>query len=99
VIKEPARPGTRKMIIPHLKKHILKNRILVLQEAKIMHNLMLLFVKIGKTRAKWTLDEISQLKSYMKHLALFLIVIIILALPFGLLLLPLYTELRDRREK
>jgi hypothetical protein len=71
----------------------------MLQEIGIMHNFMLLLVKLGNTRAKWTINEISQLKSYMKHLALCVTVIIIFALPFGFLLLPLYTELRDRREK
>ena len=64
-----------------------------------MHNLMLLLVKLGDTRTKLTLDEITQLKSHMKHLALCVPVIIIIALPFGFLLLPLYTELLDRRDK
>jgi len=64
-----------------------------------MHEFMLLLIKLGGTRTKWTIDEISQLKSHMKHLALFVTVIIMLVLPFGLLVLPLYIELLDRREK
>jgi hypothetical protein len=87
------------MIISLLKKHILKNRTLVTKEARTMHNLMLLLVKLGDTKTKLTLDEISQLKSHMKHLALCVPVIIIIALPFGFLLLPLYNELRNRQEK
>ena len=71
----------------------------MLQEARIMYNFMLLLIKLGRTRSKWTIDEISQLKSYMKHLALCVTVIIMFVLPFGLLLLPLYIELLDRREK
>jgi len=68
----------------------------MLQEARIMHKFMLLLVKLGNTRTKWTIDEISQLKSHMKHLALCVTVIIMFVLPFGLLLLPLYIELLDR---
>jgi hypothetical protein len=64
-----------------------------------MHNFILLLIKLGRTKPKWTIDEISQLKSHMKHLALCVTVIIMLVLPFGLLLLPLYIELADRREK
>ena len=69
------------------------------QEARIMHNFILLLIKLGRTKPKWTIDEISQLKSHMKHFALCVTVIIMLALPFGLLLLPLYIELLDKREK
>jgi len=85
------------MIILFFKNHILKNRTLVLREARMLHNFLLLCIKLGNTRANWTIDEISQLKSHMKHLAFCLSVIIIFALPCGLFLLPLYTELLDRR--
>lgn len=71
----------------------------MLQEARIMYNFMLLLIKLGRTRSRWTIDEISQLKSHMKHFALCVTVIIMFVLPFGLLLLPLYIELFDRREK
>jgi hypothetical protein len=71
----------------------------MLQEARHIHNIMLLFMKLRSSEAKWTIEEISQLKSHMKHLVLCVTIILIFALPFGLLLLPLYTELLDRREK
>ena len=87
------------MIILFFKNHISKNRNLILREASIMRNFMLLLVKLVNKRAKLTIDEISQLKSHMKHLALGVPVIVIFALPFGLLLLPLYTEILDRRVK
>ena len=69
----------------------------MLREAIMMRSFMLLMAKLGTTRAKWTIDEISQLKSHVKHLALCVTVIIIFALPFGLFLLPLFTELIDKR--
>jgi len=69
----------------------------MLWEARMMRSFMLLMAKLGTKRAKWIIDEISQLKSHVKHLALCVTVIIIFALPFGLFLLPLFTELIDRR--
>jgi len=87
------------MIKLFFKKHILKNRTLMLQEARIINNLWLLLLKRRTTGVKWTIEEMSQLKSHMKHLALCIAVIIIFILPFGLLLLPLYTEFLDKREK
>ena len=86
------------MIKSFLKRHILKSRALILHEVRIINNLLVLLLKRRST-GKWTTEEISQLKSHMKHLALCLTVIIIFLLPFGLLLLPLYIEFVDRREK
>lgn len=85
------------MIILFLRKHIMKNRTLMHKEIRIMHNFLLLLIRLGRTRAKWTIDEIFQLKSHVKHLVFCVTAIIIFALPFGLLLLPLYTELFDKR--
>ena len=87
------------MIILFFKKHILKNKDRMTRETRIMHNFLPLLVKPVNTRTKWTKNEISQLKSQMKHLAFSLSVIIMFVLPFGILLLPLYIELLDKREK
>jgi len=86
------------MIKSFFKNHILNSRALILQEMRIINNLFLLLLKLRSTW-KWTTEEISQIKSHVKHLALCLAVIIIFVLPFGLLLLPLYIEFLDRREK
>lgn len=85
------------MMIFFLKKLILKSRTLMLRETRMMQNFLSLLIKLGSTRAKWTIEEIFQLKSHMKHLVFFATAIVIFALPFGLLLLPLYTKLLDRR--
>jgi hypothetical protein len=69
----------------------------MIQETRIMHNFWLLLVKPVSTRTRWTLDEICQFKSHMKHLVLCVTVIVVFILPFGLLLLPLYIEFLDRR--
>jgi len=87
------------MIKLFFKNQVLKNRTLMLQEARIINNLVLLLLKRRSTGVNWTIEEISQIKSHMKHLALCMTGIIIFVLPFGLLLLPLYTEFLDRREK
>ena len=86
------------MIKSFFKNNILNSRALILQEVRIINNLLLLLLKLRSTW-KWTTEEISQIKSHVKHLALCLAVIIIFVLPFGLLLLPLYIEFLDRREK
>jgi hypothetical protein len=71
----------------------------MLQEATIVNNLVVMLLKRRNTKVKWTIAEISQFKSHLKHLALCMTVITIFVLPFGLLLLPLYIELLDRRKK
>jgi hypothetical protein len=86
------------MIKSFFKNHILNSRALILQEVRTINKLLLLLLKLRSTW-KWTTEEISQIKSHVKHLALCLAVIIIFVLPFGLLLLPLYIEFLDRREK
>lgn len=87
------------MIISLLKKHILNNISRMVRDVREVHDFMVLLMKRRYTGVKWTLEEISQLKSHMKQLAFCLTFIIIFVLPFGLLLLPLYTGLLDRREK
>lgn len=72
----------------------------MLREARVIHECMLFLIKLGSIRTQWTIDEISQFKSNIKHLALCgTAIIIMLVIPFGLLVLPLYIELLDRREK
>jgi len=87
------------MMKSFLKKHILKNGSRVLRDVRQMHAFMLQLMERRSNGTKWTMEETSQLVSHMKKLAFCLTFIIIFVLPFGLLLLPLYTGLLDRREK
>jgi hypothetical protein len=82
-----------------LKKHILKNRALILQESQHMAEFIQFLMKRRNTGVKWTGEEITRLKSHLKHLSLYVPVLIIFVLPFGSFLLPILAEILDRREK
>ncbi len=58
-----------------------------------------LLMKQKNTGRKWTGEEISQLKAYLKHLSRSVPVLVIFLLPFGSLLLPVLAEVLDRRKK
>ena len=87
------------MIKLFLKRHILKNRALILQESQHLSDFTNLLMKRRNTGVKWTGEEITQLKSHLKHLSLYVPALIIFVLPFGLFLLPILAEILDRREK
>jgi len=87
------------MIKLFLKRHILKNRALILQESQHMADFIQLLMKRRNTGVKWTGEEITRLKSHLKHLSLYVPALIIFVLPFGLFLLPILAEILDRREK
>ena len=87
------------MIKLFLKRQILKNKALILQESKHMEDFFRLLMKQRNTGVKWTEDEITQLKSHLKRLALYVPTLIIFVLPFGLFLLPILAEILERREK
>jgi hypothetical protein len=87
------------MIRLFLKKHILKNRALILQESRYIKEFTQLLMKQRNTGVKWTRDEITLLSSQLRHLSLYVPALIIFVLPFGSLLLPFLAEILDRREK
>ena len=87
------------MIKLFLKRHILKNRAMILQESQHIADFIQLLMKRRNTGVKWTGEEITRLKSHLKHLSLYVPALIIFVLPFGLFLLPILAEILDRREK
>ena len=87
------------MIKLFLKRHLLKNKALILQESQHISDFILLLMKRRNTGVKWTGEEITILKSHLKHLSLYVPALIIFVLPFGLFLLPILAEILDRREK
>ncbi|MCG6536065.1 MAG: LETM1 domain-containing protein [Syntrophales bacterium LBB04] len=87
------------MIKSFLKRHLLKNKALLLNEAKHMRDFMDLLMKHRNTGVKLTREEIRLIRSHVKHLSLYVPAVIIFILPFGSLLLPILAEVLDRREK
>lgn len=87
------------MIRSFLKRQIVKNRALILNEAEQMHDFMKLLMKRRNTGVKLTREEMRLIKSHVKHLFLYVPVLVIFILPFGSLLFPLLAEVLDRRQK
>lgn len=87
------------MIRLFLKNHFLKNRAFIIKESRYVQGFMQLLMKPKNTGERWTEEEKTQLKSNLKRLSLYVPVLIIFALPFGSLLLPVLTEVLDRRDK
>lgn len=87
------------MITTLLKRHLSKNRALILREGQHFSGFTQLLMKRRNNKGEWTPTEIVQLKSYLRRLSLYVPALIIFILPFGLLLLPVLAEILDRREK
>ena len=87
------------MIKSSFKKFISKNREMILEEGQHIKGFMELLMKHRNTGLVWTREETRDLKLYVKRLSLHLPVLIIIALPFGLALIPMLAELIDRRKK
>jgi hypothetical protein len=85
------------MIKQFLNKQFVKNKAVIINEGKYLKDFMRLLMKHKNTGEKWTKEEKKELKSHMKRLSLYVPVLIIFALPFGSLMLPLLTEVLDRR--
>lgn len=87
------------MIKLFLKRHLLKNKALILQESQCITEFFSLLMKRRNTGAKWTKEEITRLKSHLKHLSLYAPALIVFILPFGSFFLPVLAEILDRREQ
>ncbi len=80
-----------------LRKIIRKHKVLILNEASQMHGFMRLLMKQINTREKWTSEEKAELRRDIKHLSLYIPVLILFCLPFGMILVPVLAETLDRR--
>jgi hypothetical protein len=72
--------------------------MLIIHERQAMSDFMLLLMKRRNSRGQWTTEEVKRIKSDLKHLSLYVPVLIIFALPFGSLLLPFLAKILDRRK-
>jgi hypothetical protein len=80
-----------------LRRIIHIHKALILNEASHMHGFMRLLMKQINTGEKWTREEKDELKAQLKHLSLYIPVLAIFCLPFGMLLIPILAEALDRR--
>jgi hypothetical protein len=82
-----------------LRNQFIKNKALIIRESEYMHDFMQLLMKQRNTGIKWTREEKRTLKSNLKHLSFYIPLLIIFALPFGSFVLPMLTEVLERRKK
>jgi|WetSurMetagenome_2_1015567.scaffolds.fasta_scaffold875621_2 hypothetical protein len=85
------------MIKNLIKSHLLKNRELILNETRHVNGFMNLLMKQRNTGAKWTKAEKSQLRLYLKRIWLYIPVLFVFLLPFGMLFIPVLAEILERR--
>lgn len=86
------------MIRVILKRLLEKNRAYVLKEADFVNGFMHLLMKPRNTGVQWTREEKKELKYDLKHLSVYVPVVIIFLLPGGSFLLPFLAEILDRRK-
>jgi len=87
------------MIKRFLKGLIAKNKEFILSQVLAVKDLMRLLMKNRNTGEKWTRDEIREIRSHLRHIAMLVPALIIFLLPGGSVLLPLLAEVLDRRKK
>jgi cob(I)alamin adenosyltransferase len=73
-------------------------KTLFLQEAQLTSGFMRLLMKQRNTGAKWTTEEIAELKTYIRHLKSYMPLLTCFLLPGGFLLLPLLAARLERRK-
>jgi hypothetical protein len=80
-----------------IRKIIRKHKVLILNEASQIHGFMRLLMKQINTSEKWTREEKAELRRDIKHLSLYVPVLILFCLPFGMIIVPVLAEALDRR--
>ena len=68
------------------------------REVQQMGGFMRLLMKQRNTGAKWTTEEIAELKTYIRHLKSYTPLLTCFLLPGGFLLFPLLAARLDRRK-
>ena len=77
---------------------VANNRAMILGEARKIGGFMQLLMKPRNTGRAWTGEERQVLRMHLKHLSYYLPIMVIFAMPFGSLLIPVLAEILDRRE-
>ena len=60
---------------------------------------MRVLMKQRNTGERWTEEERTLLKRYLRRLAAYVPALLVFLLPFGMLLMPVLAEILDRRHK
>jgi|GEM_PF-417754 len=83
----------------HLFRRFFRTKKTLFQrEVQQMSGFMRLLMKQRNTEAKWTSEDIAELKTYIRHLKSYMPLLTCFLLPGGFLLLPLLAARLDRRK-
>ncbi len=86
------------MIKRYLKRLILIHKEAILMEVISIRGLMQLLMKTRNTDEKWTREEKEEIKRHLKNIAKIIPAVAIFSLPGSSFLLPILTEVLDRRK-
>ena len=86
------------MIKNYVKRLIIINKEAILMEILAIRGLMQLLMKIRNTDEKWTREEKKEIKRHLKNIAKIIPAVALFSLPGGSFLLPILTEVLDRRK-
>ncbi len=86
------------MIKNYLKRLIVINKEAILMEVLSISGLMQILMKTRNTDEKWTREEKTEIKKYLRNIAKIIPAVAIFSLPGGSFLLPILAEVLDRRK-
>jgi len=86
------------MIKDYLKRLIVINKEAILMEVLSIRGLMQLLMKTRNTDERWTSEEKKEIKRHLKNIAKIVPAVAVFSLPGGSFLLPILTEVLDRRK-
>lgn len=76
---------------------IARHRKLILEQVLAIAGLMHLLMKVRNTGVPWTDHELARIRAHLRRIARLVPLFLVFLLPGGLLLLPILTEVLDRR--
>ena len=82
----------------YLKRLIVINKEAILMEVLSIRGLMQLLMKTRNTDERWTSEEKKEIKRHLKNIAKIVPAVAVFSLPGGSFLLPILTEVLDRRK-
>ena len=86
------------MLTGLIRRHLHKERDVILRHVLAVRGLMGLLMKPRNTGLGWTPDEIAQVRARLRALVWLVPSLLVFLLPGGLFLLPILTEVLDRRQ-
>ena len=87
--------GTLKALV---RRHLCKQREFILTNVLEVQDLMRLLMRPRNSGLPWSRDEVGRIRAHLKTLARLIPALVVFLLPGGLLLLPVLSEVLDRRQ-